>query len=129
LNLSALSQGEYDLYVARYRAGQNQVPAASGEGLLRPMPTVINSKTGGPPHGYAVSQAGLGTRAEPRNNQNPFEDLLRALHLDQPVTHGKDSLPAPANRLNGSSPAPAPLAAGANPGWAEGSGDLGESKP
>ena len=74
------------------------------------MPTLVNSKTGGPPHGYAVSQAGVGARTEPRNDQNPFEDLVRALRLDRPVTKGTDPLPTPSARLAvASAAAPAPV--------------------
>lgn len=98
LDLSSMSEGEYELYVARYRADQEPVPAAPGEDLLRPMPTLVNSKTGGVPHAYAVSQAGVGVRKESRNDQNPFEDLIRTLRLDQPVTRGTDPLPAPSAR-------------------------------
>ena len=104
LDLSAMSEADYELYVATYRAEQEQVPAPSGEGLLRPMPTLVNSKTGGPPHAYTVSQAGIGARAEPRNDQNPFEDLIRALRLDRPVTKGTDPLPTPSARLAVASP-------------------------
>jgi len=99
LDFSTMSPAEYDLFVASYRAGQESVPDVSGEGLLRPMPALVNSKTGGPPHGYAVSQAGVGARVEPRNGQNPFEDLLRALRLDQPVSRGTDPLPTPSKPL------------------------------
>jgi hypothetical protein len=99
LDLSSMSEADYQLYASRFRAEQEPAPAASGEGLLRPMPTVMNSKTGGPPHAYAVSQAGVGARTEPRNSQNPFEDLIRALRLDKPVTRGTDPLPAPSARL------------------------------
>ena len=99
LDLASMSEADYELYVAKYREEQEQVPMPSGEGLLRPMPTLVNSKTGGPPHAYAVSQAGIGARAEPRDNQNPFTDLIRALRLDQPVTKGNDPLPAPSARL------------------------------
>jgi len=104
LDLSAMSEADYELYVANYRAEQEPVPAPSGEGLLRPMPTLVNSKTGGPPHGYAVSQAGIGARTEPRSNQNPFEDLVRVLRLDRPVTKGTDPLPTPSARLAVASP-------------------------
>ena len=105
LNLSSMSEADYDLYVAQYRAEQDRAPSATGEGLLRPMPTMVNSKTGGPPHAYAVSQAGVGARAEPRDGQNPFEDLIRALRLDQPVTKGTDPLPTPSARLAVATPA------------------------
>jgi len=109
LGLASMSEADYELYVAQYREEQERVPAPSGEALLRPMPTVMNSKTGGPPHAYAVSQAGVGARTEPRNNQNPFEDLIRALRLDQPVTKGTDPLPAPSARLAvAATPAAAP---------------------
>jgi len=111
LDLSSMSEADYELYVANYRAEQKQVSAPSGEALLRPMPTLINSKTGGPPHGYAVSQAGVGARSEPRNNQNPFEDLVRALRLDRPVTKGTDPLPAPTARLAVASSTPSGSAA------------------
>lgn len=98
LKLTSLSEAEYELYATRYRDQQEKVPPPSGEGMLRPMPTIMNSKTGGPPHGYAVSQAGIGVRTAPRDNQNPFEDLIRALRLDRPVTKGTDPLPAPSSR-------------------------------
>ena len=108
LNLSSMSDTDYELYVSRRRAEQegSSVPE-TGAALLRPMPTLINTKTGGPPHGYAVSQAGVGARAEPRNHQNPFEDLLRALHFDHPVTKGTDPLPAPPARLTMAANGPA----------------------
>jgi len=110
LELSSMSEADYELYVANYRAEQEQIPAPSGEALLRPMPTLINSKTGGPPHAYAVSQAGVGARTEPRDGQNPFEDLIRALRLDKPVTKGTDPLPTPSARLAvASAAAPAPV--------------------
>lgn len=99
LDLSSMSDSDYELYVARVRAEKAEETPQSGEALLRPMPSLINSKTGGPPHGYAVSQAGVGTRKEPRNAQNPFEDLIRALRLDKPVTKGSDPLPSPQSRL------------------------------
>ena len=109
LELASMSEADYELYASQYREEQERVPAPSGEGLLRPMPTVMNSKTGGPPHAYAVSQAGVGARTEPRNDQNPFEDLIRALRLDQPVTKGTDPLPAPSARLAvAATPAAAP---------------------
>lgn len=109
LDLSSMSESDYELYVARYRAEQDPDPAPFGEALLRPMPTLVNSKTGGPPHAYAVSQAGVGPRKEPRNDQNPFEDLIRVLRLDQPVTRGDDPLPVPTTRLTvASAPAETP---------------------
>jgi len=111
LDLSSMSEADYELYVANYRAEQDPISTPSGEGLLRPMPSLVNSKTGGPPHAYAVSQAGIGARAEPRNDQNPFEDLVRALRLDQPVTKGTDPLPTPSARLAvASTAAPEPVA-------------------
>lgn len=70
------------------------------------MPSLMNSKTGGPPHAYSVSQAGIGARSEPRDNQNPFEDLIRALRLDHSITKGNDPLPTPTTRLAVTSPAP-----------------------
>jgi len=109
LDLSSMSESDYELYVAQYRAEQDPEPAPSGEALLRPMPTLVNSKTGGPPHAYAVSQAGVGARKESRNDQNPFEELIRALRLDQPVTRGDDPLPVPTTRLTvASAPAEPP---------------------
>jgi len=107
LNFSTMSTADYDLYVARYRAEQDAASPVSQEGLLRPMPTLSNTKTDGPPHAYAVSQAGVGARTEPRDGQNPFEDWLRVLRLDQPVTKGTDPLPTPSARLAVATPAPA----------------------
>lgn len=106
LDLAAMSEADYELYVAQHREGRDPLPAASGEGLLRPMPTLVNSKTGGPPHAYAVSQAGVGARSEPRDGQNPFEGLIQALRLDHPVTKGTDPLPSPSPRLNVTAAAP-----------------------
>lgn len=100
LDLSSMSETDYELYVSQRRLSAEETPAATGEALLRPMPTVINSKTGGPPHAYAVTQAGVGARSQPRNDQNPFEDLIRALRLDKPVTKGNDPLPSPSTRLS-----------------------------
>ena len=111
LDLTSMSETDYELYVAQYRVEQERVPPAADEGLLRPMPTLMNSKTGGPPHGYSVSQAGVGSRAEPRNDQNPFEDLIRALRLDQRITKGTDPLPAPSARLAVVSTSAVPAAA------------------
>jgi len=114
LDLTSMSESDYELYVFRRRAEQGETPPETGEALLRPMPTLVNTKTGGPPHGYSVSQAGIGARTEPRTDQNPFEDLIRALRLDHPVTKGTDRLPTPPGRMNVAAntpvPAPAPAA-------------------
>lgn len=109
LDLSSMSESDYELYVSSLRLGQEREIEPSGEALLRPMPSLVNSKTGGPPHAYAVSQAGVGARSEPRNDQNPFEDLIRALRLDRPVTKGTDPLPSPSARLAATPSAPVPL--------------------
>ena len=131
LDLSSMSEADYELYVANYRAEQERVSAPSGEGLLRPMPTLINSKTGGPPHGYSVSQAGVGTRTEPRNDQNPFEDLVRALRLDRPVTKATDPLPTPSARLAvAPTAAPEPVTTAESPASVpDNSPDSTETKP
>ena len=106
LDLSSMSESDYELYVAQRRAEQGEAPRESGEALLRPLPALTNTKTGGPPHGYAVSQAGVGTRSEPRSNQNPFEDVIRVFRLNQPVTKGTDALPTPSARLTVAANAP-----------------------
>jgi len=131
LDLSSMSEGDYELYVANYRAEQEQIPAPSGEGLLRPMPTLINSKTDGPPHAYSVSQAGVGARTKPRDGQNPFEDVIRALRLDKPVTKGTDPLPTPSARSAvASAAAPAPVTpAGTEGDTPQDAPDALETKP
>ena len=93
LNLSGMSESEYEIYVSQRRA-QEEEPLAPQKNLLNPMPTVTNLKTGGPAHAYSVSQAGIGSRTKPGSNQNPFEDVLKVFRLDQPVTHGTDALPS-----------------------------------
>lgn len=124
LQLSSMSEGDYQLYVARHQAEQQLVSPPSGEGLLRPMPTLLNSKTGGAPHAYSVSQAGVGVRTESRNGENPFEDVIRALRLDKPVTKGTDPLPTPSARLAVASAAvPAPVTP------AESAGDTPQDAP
>ena len=93
LNLSAMSESEYEIYVSQRRA-QEEEPLQPQNNLLNPMPTVTNLKTGGPAHAYSVSQAGIGSRTKPGSNQNPFEDVLKVFRLDQPITHGTDALPS-----------------------------------
>lgn len=105
LDLSSMSDSEYELYASQVRQGQETTTPEDTDSLLRPLPSLMNSKTGGPPHAYSVSQAGIGARSEPRDHQNPFEDLVRALRLDHPITKGNDPLPAPTTRLAVSSPA------------------------
>ena len=106
LDLSSMSEADYDLYASQIRQEEESSTPQDTETLLRPMPSLMNSKTGGPPHAYSVSQAGIGARSEPRDNQNPFTDLIRVLRLDQPVTKGNDPLPAPTTRLAATSTAP-----------------------
>jgi len=93
LNLSAMSESDYEIYVSQQREKEAETPQAPSN-LLNPMPTVTNLKTGGPAHAYSVSQAGIGSRTKPGSNQNPFEDVLKVFRLDQPVTHGTDALPS-----------------------------------
>lgn len=126
LRFSSMSESEYELYATRYQARQERVQETSGEGLLRPLPTVINSKTGGPPHAYAVSQAGIGSRTEPRDNQNPLDDVIRFLRLDRPVTKGTDPLPSPSARLTAAStpaPIPPPTSSQGTPSLSNSAGD------
>lgn len=108
LDFSSMSEADYELYVAQRRAEQEKDFSQPEDNLLRPMPTLINSKTGGPPHGYSVSQAGVGARTKPRTNQNPFADLLSAFHVQHTVTKGDDPLPAPSARLTVAASAPTP---------------------
>ena len=91
LNLSSMSDSEYELYATQKQNAEQDKPDKPN--LLNPMPTVTNLKTDGPAHAYSVNQAGLGTRTKTGSNQNPFEDVIKFLRLDQPVTHGEDPLP------------------------------------
>jgi hypothetical protein len=103
LNLSAMSESDYEIYVTQRRAQEDE-PLAPQNNLLNPMPTVTNLKTGGPAHAYSVSQAGIGSRTKPGSNQNPFEDVLKFLRLDQPITHGTDALPSGNERVATATP-------------------------
>ena len=107
LDLFSMSESDYQLLVAQRREATAEDAPAEDEARLRPMPTLVNSKTGGPPHGNAVSVPGVGARQGPRSDENPFEDLLRSLHLDQPVTRGSDPLPDAPTRLVAAPAAPA----------------------
>lgn len=91
LNLSSMSESEYELYASQTQDAMAETPQRPN--LLNPMPTVTNVKTDGPAHAYSVTQAGIGARAKTGSNQNPFEDVIKLLRLDQPVTHGEDQLP------------------------------------
>ncbi len=124
LDLSSMSEADYELYASQIRQEEESSTTQDTETLLRPMPSLMNSKTGGPPHAYSVSQAGIGARSEPRDNQNPFTDLIRVFRLDQPVTKGNDPLPAPTTRLAATSTAPLTPAKEAAP-----SATSGEAKP
>lgn len=90
LGLDSLSESDYELFFSDWRSHQDP-NLAKNETLLNPMPTLINSKTGGPPHAYSVSQAGLGSRAKPRSGDNPFGDWIQFFQLDQPITRGTDT--------------------------------------
>ena len=104
LNLSSMSESEYEIYVSERKFSQIKSPDRPN--LLNPMPTVTNVKTDGPAHAYSVTQAGVGNRAKPRSNQNPFEDAIKFLRLDQPITHGED--PLPLEKSNPPTPQPLP---------------------
>ena len=104
LNLSSMSESEYELYATQSRAANFETPDKPN--LLNPMPTVTNLKTDGPAHAYSVTQAGVGVRAKKGSNQNPFEDVIKLLRLNQPVTHGGDSLPTASKKTNVPTPAP-----------------------
>lgn len=100
LNLSSMSESDYEIYASQYRAAQETPEDRPNH--LNPMPTVTNLKTGGPAHAYSVTQAGV---RNPTSNQNPFEDLIRVLRLDEPVTHGNDPLPSPKSKAKAAEPA------------------------
>jgi hypothetical protein len=108
LNLSSMSESEYELYATKAQSAEQGNPEKTN--LLNPMPTVTNLKTDGPAHAYSVSQAGVGARTKTGSNQNPFEDVIKFLRLDQPVTHGEDSLPTGSKKTAAAvTPLPAPM--------------------
>jgi len=114
LNLSSMSESEYELYVAQKQNAEQE--KTEKPNLLNPMPTVTNLKTDGPAHAYSVSQAGIGARTKTGSNQNPFEDAIKFLRLDQPVTHGEDSLPTGSKKTaTPTTPPPASMAGQASP--------------
>lgn len=113
LNLSSLSESEYGIYVSERKSFATA--PADKPNLLNPMPTVTNVKTDGPAHAYSVTQAGIGNRAKPRSNQNPFEDIIHALRLDQPVTHGEDPIPTLTRKTSETKPASAAMTEQASP--------------
>lgn len=106
LNLSAMSEADYQIYVAQHREAIEE--PGNQPNHLNPMPTITNLKTDGPAHAYSVTQAGI---RKPTSNENPFQDLIQALRLDEPVTHGNDpmtSTKAKNKAVEPSSPAAAP---------------------
>ena len=113
LNLSSMSESEYELYATQKQNADQDKPDKPN--LLNPMPTVTNVKTDGPAHAYSVSQAGVGARAKTGSNQNPFEDVIKFLRLDQPVTHGEDPLPSGKNKPTAPQNPPAAVAEQASP--------------
>ncbi|NBT23386.1 hypothetical protein EBT11_01865 [bacterium] len=114
LNLSSMSENDYELYAAQMQNDHQERPEKPN--LLNPMPTVTNLKTDGPAHAYSVTQAGIGARAKTGSNQNPFDDAIRFLRIDQPVTHGEDPIPAAAKKtVAPATPPPATSATQASP--------------
>ena len=114
LNLSSMSESEYELYATKKQYAEQEKPDKPN--LLNPMPTVTNVKTDGPAHAYSVNQAGIGARAKTGSNQNPFEDVIKFLRLDQPVTHGEDPLTTGFKKTSSPvSPVPASIADQASP--------------
>ena len=114
LNLSSMSESEYELYATQKQNQEQQKPDKPN--LLNPMPTVTNLKTDGPAHAYSVSQAGVGTRTKTGSNQDPFEDVVKFLRLDQPVTHGEDPLPTGSKKSAARvTPTPASITGQASP--------------
>jgi len=103
LNLSSMSEADYQIYVAQHRSPQEEPEVGSVH--LNPMPTVTNLKTDGPAHAYSVNQAGV---RKPVSNENPFQDLIQALRLDEPVTHGNDPLPSAKTKSKATEPASTP---------------------
>jgi hypothetical protein len=89
LNLASMSESDYQIYASQHQASRNKTEERPA--VINPMPTVTNLKTDGPAHAYSVTQAGV---RNPSSNQNPFEDIIHALRLDKPVTHGNDPLPS-----------------------------------
>jgi len=114
LNLSSMSESEYELYATQKQNQEQQKPDKPN--LLNPMPTVTNLKTDGPAHAYSVSQAGVGARTKTGSNQDPFEDVVKFLRLDQPVTHGEDPLPTGSKKSTPPvTPTPASITGQASP--------------
>ncbi|NBT49830.1 MAG: hypothetical protein EBT07_18840 [Actinobacteria bacterium] len=113
LNLSSMSESEYELYATQKQNAEQDKPDKPN--LLNPMPTVTNLKTDGPAHAYSVNQAGLGARTKTGSNQNPFEDVIKFLRLDQPVTHGEDPLPSGKSKLTAPQTPPAAVTEQASP--------------
>jgi hypothetical protein len=113
LNLSSMSESEYELYATQKQNTEQDKPDKPN--LLNPMPTVTNLKTDGPAHAYSVNQAGLGARAKTGSNQNPFEDVIKFLRLDQPVTHGEDPMPSAKNKPSAPQPSTTTAADQASP--------------
>ena len=113
LNLSSMSESEYELYATKKQYAEQEKPDKPN--LLNPMPTVTNVKTDGPAHAYSVNQAGIGARAKTGSNQNPFEDVIKFLRLDQPVTHGEDPLPSGKSKSSAPQPQPTPVTDQASP--------------
>jgi hypothetical protein len=113
LDLSSMSESEYELYATQRQNAEQDKPDKPN--LLNPMPTVTNLKTDGPAHAYSVNQAGVGARAKTGSNQNPFEDAIKFLRLDQPVTHGEDPLPSRKSKTSAPQNPPAAVADQASP--------------
>jgi len=103
LNLSSMSEADYQIYVAQHCPPQEEPEV--GYVHLNPMPTVTNLKTDGPAHAYSVNQAGV---RKPVSNENPFQDLIQVLRLDEPVTHGNDPLPSAKTKSKATEPASTP---------------------
>lgn len=102
LNLSSMSASDYEIYASQFQGARDVSEDHSTH--LNPMPTVTNLKTDGPAHAYSVTQAGI---RNPTSNENPFEDVIKTLRLDEPVTHGNDPLSSTRSKPKTTEPTPA----------------------
>lgn len=109
-DLDTMSDEDYAIFAANYVAD-----ARLRDQVARPFFSMSNSsasETGRTPRGYS-------SRGEidlSNDNQNPFEDLVRALRLDRHVTKSTDLLPSPSIQAAPTSRIPS---AGAEPGFSQ----------
>lgn len=128
--LDTLSDEDYSIFAANYLAevrrrdqsdGFSSPDLTSGTAANLTASKIVRS-----PRGHASLSQSRGEVDFSNDNQNPFEDLVQTLRLDQHVTKASDPLPGPSIQIT---PSPALSDRGSEPNFAQPPLEAASSNP